>query len=557
MRRAVRRCRGPAAARGGAPHVSFGFLLPLCLLLQASLPNTAPGASDELRGSVSGRVLSARTNQPLKGATVQIYATLHGQFRVETVTTGADGAFSFQRLPAGSYTLNADKTGYRESEGLSITIDDKQSKNGSDIKLWPTAVIAGRVNDPDGLPVVGALVTLYRHRWAGGRRVVERAGQTRTDDRGAYRLFGLEPGRYVVAGSRPPEDLPSGEVDLGLASTFYPSGASPAEAAPLELRWGQELPGIDLALRQQQTFSIAGLVADAESGGPCGTCLIRAESVQEALRFAQREVGVGANGSYRVRGLLPGDYRIVATKPTGRRQHVVAVRIVHLRDQNVRDAHLVVGAGHRVTGRVVLEPAPQESPQGERHIVFSLVDVSETAQIAKVGPEGSFQAEGLSSGTHRIQMRGLPQGSYLKVVRWGGSDLPGPEIEVPEEGNVMDLEVVVAFDSATLAVRVKPSEASGHRVTTAIVAVFPRDSQSRFVTARTVYGDSASGDWITVSGLAPGVYTVFAFPHGGTLEWEDPAVRRQLQNYGKAVDLGAGKKETVEVILAPMPTETQ
>src|SRR5712692_3402791 len=112
--------RGAGCGPGGPPHVSFAVLLPLCLLLQASLPSTAPGGSDELRGSVSGRVISARTNQPLKGATVQIYATLHGQFRVETVTTAADGTFSLQRLAAGSYTLNTDKTGYRESEGLSM-----------------------------------------------------------------------------------------------------------------------------------------------------------------------------------------------------------------------------------------------------------------------------------------------------------------------------------------------------------------------------------------------------------------------------------------------------
>src|SRR5262249_36438437 len=141
------------------------------------------------------------------------------------------------------------------------------------------------------------------------------------------------------------------------------------EAAPVELRWGHELSEINLGFGRQQSLSVSGVVADVESGGPCHMCTVHAQSLEAFPGFSERQFVVASDGAYRLRGLVSGDYRISATKAVGRR-HMVASRVVHLNDRNLRDVHLVVGSGHAVTGRVVFESPPRDVQKGEMHVVF-------------------------------------------------------------------------------------------------------------------------------------------------------------------------------------------
>ena len=307
-----------------------------------------------------------QTGEPLKGVSIQISALLHGQVWKQAALSGGDGSFSFQSLAPGSYSIFAEKTGYQPG-GLAapLPLEPNQSRTGIEIKLNRAAVITGRVTGADDLPVIGAEVAAYRHVWESGRRTVGRAESTNTDDRGVYRLYGLPAGRYFIAASPPLEESPRGELEMSSARTYYPNGTSAAEASVLNVRWGQELTGIDLVFRSQPTFSIAGLVADAEVGAACRACVVLAANLQEGQGFASRQFAVAPDGSYRIRGLAPGAYRITALKPTGGR-HVIASRVVYLTDRSVRDVYLVVGVGHTVAGRVVFDPPPSASPKTDR-----------------------------------------------------------------------------------------------------------------------------------------------------------------------------------------------
>lgn len=528
-------------------------ILLAALLPQASGPKDSSASTDPPRGEISGRFVSAQTGEPLKSVSVQISAVLHGQFWRQATLTGVDGAFSFQGLPPGSYFVEGEKSGYRPRSGAGpITLEGNQSRSGIEIKLDRAAAITGRVIDPEGLPMIGANVTAYRYRWTSGRRTANPVESARADDRGVYRLFGLPAGRYVVGASAPADETPAGEADLSLTQTFYPTGARAAEAATLDVRWGQELSEINLVFRQQQTFSISGVVADTESSGPCRSCRVLAAGQEELYGATLRQFAVASDGSYRVRGLIPGAYRISAIKPRDGR-HVVSSRTVQLTDRSLRDIHLVVGVGHLVTGRIVLESPPAGQEASAMYVVFALP--SGMQQTCKVRPDFSFEGDALSAETYRVSLRGVPPGGYVKALRLAGRDLPGPEIEVPEEGSLSELEVVVAFDSATLSGQVKPPErtAQGHRVTAAAIVLFPQENQSPFLVERRTNAD-VNGSF-TLSGIAPGAYTVFAFPQTETTEWEDPSVRRRLQSYGKSVDLGARKKESIDLALAPESIE--
>src|SRR6266567_5854156 len=73
-----------------------------------------PAASGSGQFQISGMVVNALNNQPPPGAYVTITATLGAAAR--TVTTGADGAFRFDSVPAGKYALSAERRGFASQQ---------------------------------------------------------------------------------------------------------------------------------------------------------------------------------------------------------------------------------------------------------------------------------------------------------------------------------------------------------------------------------------------------------------------------------------------------------
>ena len=520
----------------------------LAALLAAALWAQAPSDG----GALAGRCLTAQTGEALRGVSVQIVGLIHGQLFRQSTQTDAEGAFRLERLPPADYSFNIHKSGYRPVDGtlVRLSLEKNQTRAGLEFKMHRPAVVTGSARDPDGQPIVGADVIAHRFAWHEGRRTLVHAGWSTTDDRGVYRLHGLPAGRYLLGAFAPSEERAAGELDLALARTYYPSGGRASDAAPLDLRWGQEMAEINLVFHPQATYSISGLVADSEIGGPCRSCMIRASNLDEMYGQPVGRVSVAPDGGYRLRGLLPGRYRLSAEKPSAGR-HLVSSRIVHVTGENVRDAHLVVGAGQSVAGRVAFESQPPKQNRLSLQVEFRPLEAAGERTTAAVRPELTFEVSGLSADTYRFRLSGLPPGGYLKALRLAGRDLPGPLVEVAAETSLADLEAVVAFDSASLTVAVQPPESAGrgHLVTAANIALFPEQNESPFLVERR--GTTDSKGQLTLSGIAPGAYAVFALPAADAHDWEDPEIRRRFPGYGKTVDLRPGQKETIELRLAP------
>ncbi|GAC1652683.1 MAG: hypothetical protein NVS9B12_02250 [Vulcanimicrobiaceae bacterium] len=80
-------------------------------------------------GSVTGRVIDAKTNQPINSALVAVGTTV-------TATTDAHGAFTLDNVPVGTETVTASAGGY-----TTTTVDAKVKKGETTqldyIKLTP------------------------------------------------------------------------------------------------------------------------------------------------------------------------------------------------------------------------------------------------------------------------------------------------------------------------------------------------------------------------------------------------------------------------------------
>ena len=133
-----------------------------------------------------------------------------GQGRI--AVTDEQGRFVFPDLPAGRYTLSGTRPAYvtsyygaRQSwRGPSSTITLAEGQQLSvAMRMLHGAVVTGTLFDSLGRPQPNARVMAVRFRMNAGERVVQTAGGVPaiTDDRGAYRVYGLSPGEYAVTAS--------------------------------------------------------------------------------------------------------------------------------------------------------------------------------------------------------------------------------------------------------------------------------------------------------------------------------------------------------------------
>ena len=63
---------------------------------------------------------------------------------------------------------------------------------------------------------------------------------------------------------------------------------------------------------------------------------------------------------------------------------------------------------------------------------------------------GSFVLQDVPAEDYRLDVFSLPRGAYLKALSFGGRPLPRPVIRVPEDHPLTGLQVVIAFDAATV-----------------------------------------------------------------------------------------------------------
>ena len=163
-----------------------------------------PGRAAFGTAAISGTLVSDDDEKrPIRRAVMTLSGAELGQGRM--AVTDDQGRFLFPDLPAGRYTLNGTRPAYvtsyygaRQSwRGPSSTIalaDGQQLAVA--MRMLHGAVVAGTLFDSLGRPQPNARVMAVRFRMNAGERVVQTAGGVPviTDDRGAYRVYGLAPG---------------------------------------------------------------------------------------------------------------------------------------------------------------------------------------------------------------------------------------------------------------------------------------------------------------------------------------------------------------------------
>ena len=533
-------------------------------------PSARPASAVVGTAVVRGRVVSADTGLPLRRAKVSLRDAREPQGR--SVTTDAAGAFAFEAVPKGRYRLRASKARYvttalggrrTGAPGRAFDLADGQKVENLTIVLATAGVITGRVLDDGGEPMTGAYVMALRQRTVNGVTRLAPSDHSRpTDDTGAYRLFGLEPGRYYLS-VRPDDDRLGPDVDTsvtGLAPTYYPSTAVASEAQPIDVTAGAEAVA-DIALVATRVTTVSGEVFDA-AGRPAiaGMVMLHAGSDGTASGFEMGIVRPG--GGFTLSGVAPGDYTMrvraffdeaetIRLMSSGAMQDDPAFSMpLTVSGSPIEDLRVVVPAPVAVSGRVIFEGgAPAGAVLGSVSASTTHSDMSGEAR-SLVGQDGRFTLR-LRPGMWRFGAW-APPGWMIKRLTFRGTavDEDGP-VEVTSEGG----RVEVLLTSQLTAVTGTVSDASGAPVLDYQAIVFPaeRTEPPHGRRHRTRLDTSDAQGRFRLEGLPPGDYLVAAVVDVDPGEAVSDDTLESVRESATPVRVRDGQTETVAIKLPPLP----
>ena len=528
--------------------------------------------------------------------------------------TDDEGRFAIANLPAGRFTLTVSRAAYVTSvygakrpgrPGTPITVAAGANVSDLRVRLWRGAVLAGVVRDISGAPVPRIPVTAIPAKPVTSTSIftLSNNGAT-TNEQGEFRIFGLEPGAYVVmaspaSGGSPIQMQRESEIDalleslrrrtpapaaptpstsprpLDNAPVYYPAAVTAAQATVLTLTAGQEIPGLDLTLRRIETATVSGAVRLPDGRPAAGA------PVQMTLKLPdgpfRPETGLvlnattDAEGRFRLVQAAPGDYQLVAraaatppppptpgiSTPGPIGPQLWASTSLAIGGADIEGLALTVAPGFTMTGRVAYESDTQKPPANAAVRVF-VVPASVAAQrsgtsittiafvpASNTRPDGTFEVASLPPGRFRMIISGTGIGAggwTARSAMMGGRDLLDAEFEIGGSGKGV---VTVTLTDKVTELSGTLQSASGAPASDVFVIAYASDRSLWGTGARRVQAVRPSVDGrYAITGLPPGDYLLAAVLDIDQNDWNDPAFLDQLVPASIKLTLAEGEKKT-------------
>jgi hypothetical protein len=560
--------------------------------------------------------------QPLRRATVSLRNVDIGVSSL--LLTDEAGRFAFGDLPGGRFTLSVQKPAYvstpygakaPRSPGLTIALSDGEQIADLTIRMARGAVITGRVADEQGQPAIGLRVTAAERVMVNGEASYRPAfaGGARTDDRGAYRLYGIAAGSYVIAVSPPPAFTLGGaarvttaeEVEWALSAAsatpgssqtggpaapprgpglrytpvFYPGTTDAASAIPVSVTAGEERSSVDFVVQLVATATVEGSVTRAD-GAPVGrnvqVMALSASSVAipGILELPPRAT-VAPDGRFNVSGLVPGRYALTARAASGDPaagpgrggrgaggppvMDLWATTELDIAGLDVADVALRLAPGMTVSGRVVVEAADGSAPDVDRASIRLQVPPSRGASfgvpVGQADADGTFRFVGVPPGAYYVTAN-LPGGTpaqpawTLKSATLDGRNVADTVLDVRPNEDVAG--IVVTFTDRVTQLSGSLTDRLGRPAPGYFVMAFPTNAalwRQQSRWLRPPTRPSTDGRFV-INGLPPGEYHLAAITEFQPNEWYTPAFLQQLVPMSLSLTLGDGERRTQDVRLA-------
>ncbi len=552
-------------------------------------PEPNPAATAGPLAVVRGVVLNSATGQPLARALVRI----EGDAATGVLTDG-EGRFETPNVPVGPQIFQVLKPGFRDPAATKNGNEDEQQSAEHNVlvaapmpeltfSLTPNCVIRGHVELSTGDPAGSVLIRLLRQSIRNGRAIWGEVKNRRTNAQGDYRFGGLPEGVYTVYNDPMFESTPAtplvepfsgGSVERnGYPAVFYPDVRELTGAARIRLAAGDQAQA-DLLLTLEPFHTVTATVLSSE----------------RRILTLGTDAGAANGGAFPVPALmdteghyLPYDahfddatHTVQATLPDGTYTLSIVMRGGSSEAAQSRaHSNFQVGSTQfTVAGRDVrnlqiplfwphsflLQLRAQRSATGGQAGVFPAAGLASAVRVsleyadeyrADLGEEKTAP----NAGSDAFDLMLVPPFSYwvhtlvyanglcAGTLNASGPNLAREPLVLSYSGAATPMELPVRNDCARLNLSL-PSTIAGMApgiepvYTVYAVPDFDTTADVQPVTLR-----PSSGGSLTVEGLTPGNYHVYAFTSPVELEYRNPAAMAQLS--GQAVTLAPGSTENL------------
>jgi hypothetical protein len=568
----------------------------------AQAPRTTPRdtpaqqvTTPQPNATISGRVLVGDSGHPLRRVRVIARAPELPEGRGALTDDG--GLFELTGLPAGRYTLTASKTGFVTlsfgqrrplQPGTPLQLREGERVGPVEFRLPRGSVIAGHVFDEGGEPVPGAIVRVLRSEYSQGSRQLVPVGLAQSDDKGQYRVWGLNPGDYYVSaqtrGFGPGFGLGFGLGQGGLggpggrgappistnardgrrlsgpaqtsqddpdafdyAPTYFPGVPAAAEARPVALGVGAETSDVDFSLLLVRTSRVGGVVSNADGSPATGGTInlaIEGQTGRGGPGYASR---IDWDGRFSVANVAPGRYTLRArTDDTDVPQFAAQPLTV---SGDIQDLAVVLAQPGNLSGTVTVRAAQSGVPPdiSQFRITAPAIESAGLGPTPSARPDkdGRFTLEGIAAGRHWIRAQG-PRGWALAAVLVDGRDVIDVPIDVESGRTVKGLGLVFTDKLSELSGVV--SDQRGTPLTEYTVLAFSTDADFWRVDSRHIATARPDQNGkFQIKGLPPGEYFVTAIDPSSPGEWYEAAFLEQQRTGAERVALGDGDIKTKDL----------
>ena len=351
-----------------------------------------------LAGNIKGVVLEHASGRPLARTVVRLNPvpqSVGATGQPLVMRAGRAGQFEFGPLSPGAYLLHAVRNGYfpgaygqrvPTGRGTPIEVTDT-STLFAELRLRHKGAITGQVLDENGVGMAGIRVLAYP-----ARLPLRSVGNAESDDRGIFRVSGLDPGKYWVRSA--PQILDDGSRWL---PTYGSQGRDLSEALTHTVAPDLDTKDADINLRPGPLFRLGGLL-QCDTPGPVIVTL--------SSETGRQVTETGCAGEYRFEGLASGDYEVFATLGDGSAAGFIEISVA--RDMDAAS----VPVQQLPTVHIEVRQAGSDEPSD---IPVKLTGRRE--DLSEIEPEREITESRTALAPGHWQFRALaPSGQYVESI---------------------------------------------------------------------------------------------------------------------------------------------
>lgn len=545
-----------------------------CFVVTATSSSQTDAPKEAQKQSIQGRVVEAKTGQPIRKVNVQVMGGAGQSYGRQSVTTAADGTFTIEDLQPGRYVVTLEHAGFVQATNRvqeTFTLQPGQSLTGLIFRMQAAGVISGKIVDLDGDPMAGVSVnaTMSGTTLAGRFR----SGAGATNDLGEFRIADLRPGKYLISAQPaqmpvPVEEKGKAKDQLIYAPTYYPGALDKSRAVVVDARSGEEAVA-NFGVLTSHAYRVRGTVVGVPSGAIAQLILLSKSSGETTDAPQQLKDG----GRFEYQNVLPGTYAgmmiVVKGMLGGERPEMQMVQLsppIEVDKTDVEGVELHGEPGGQVHGKFRLDteakfgwtqlnvnllPTVENTSDTSMGIAYGSAAFAQASTNPTISADGAFEMKNVPAGSYQLVVgahSNTLRDYYTKSVNVGDRDAADSGFTVSGE---MYLDVVVSAKGAAIEGNVVDSK--GEPVAYATVAVVPNSERRARPDSYQREQTDEHGHFIA-RGLNPGSYVVLAFEELQE-DMRQPEFLRTHGGKGEKVELEEGTRKSVTAKIIPAETE--